>query len=86
MHFVKLNIFHISPREEGIKGDLASITKYGGFLYLPMVRHLYLTNYVENFVQVLRKHFREGWEVQANAYFAYLGRRGGSGIIENMLM
>ena len=41
LQFITLNICHISPREEGVKGDLASITKYAGFLkVLPMVRQV----------------------------------------------
>ena len=61
LQFITLNICHISPREEGVKGDLASITKYAGF-FIPAhgETSLYLTNYVEDFVQVLRKHFRGG--------------------------
>ena len=40
----------------------------------------------EFLVQVLCKHFRGGWGVQAHAYYAYTGGVGVSGIIENMLM
>ena len=40
----------------------------------------------ELLVQVLRKHFRGGWGVQAHAYYAYTGGGGGSRIMENMLM
>ena len=40
----------------------------------------------ELLVQVLRKHFRGGWGVQAHAYFAYTGGGGGPRIMENMLM
>ena len=43
-------------------------------VFLPFLSEaiLYLT-YIKDLVQVLRKHFRGGWGVQANAYYAYIG-------------
>ena len=48
-------------------------------VFLPFLGEaiLYLKTYVKDLVQVLRKHFRRGWGVQANAYYAYIGGVGG---------
>ena len=47
---------------------------------------LYLTNYIEDFVQVLHKHFRGGGGSRPMLIMLVEGGGWGSGIMENMLM